>query len=230
MKQRFLVAFVLVLQGFAFSPASSAELSIVKIYDGDTITLSTGEKVRLLQIDTPELAQGECYAAQARTALVNLLNSKGRLVFRRDSRLEDVDQYGRLLRYIFKGKINVSLKMVQTGAAAPYFYRGERGAFSQSILTAAIQAKENKIGLWKTCSATKLRPNSPVQTIVERTSMTLFPTAKRNGCDSNYADCIPVYPPDLDCTDIKRLGLAPVRVTGIDVHKLDRDGNGIGCA
>lgn len=229
MKQRLVVAFALVLQGFALSPASSAELSIMKIYDGDTITLNTGEKVRLLQIDTPELAQGECYATQARTALVNLLNSKGALVLRRDPRLEEVDQYGRLLRYIFKGKINVSLKMVQTGAAAPYFYRGEKGAYSQSILAAAIQAKKKKIGLWQTCSATKLRPNKPVQTFVERTRMTFSPTSTRNECDSNYAGCIPVYPPDLDCTDIKRLGLPPARVIGIDVHKLDRDGNGIGC-
>jgi hypothetical protein len=33
----------------------------------------------------------------------------------------------------------------------------------------------------------------------------------------------------LDCPDIKRLGLAPVKVIGTDVHRLDGDGDGIGC-
>ena len=48
-------------------------------------------------------------------------------------------------------------------------------------------------------------------------------------CETNYAGCIPLFPPDLDCTDIKRLGLGPVTVLGRDVHKLDRDGDGSGC-
>jgi len=34
---------------------------------------------------------------------------------------------------------------------------------------------------------------------------------------------------DLDCGDVKQLGLAPIRVIGMDVHKLDRDSDGIGC-
>ena len=46
---------------------------------------------------------------------------------------------------------------------------------------------------------------------------------------SRHAGCIPLSPPDLDCPEIKRLGLAPVKVIGQDVHRLDRDGDGIGC-
>jgi hypothetical protein len=38
-----------------------------------------------------------------------------------------------------------------------------------------------------------------------------------------------MFPPDLNCADIKKLGLAPVRVIGKDVHRLDADGDGIGC-
>ncbi|MGH8905937.1 MAG: hypothetical protein ACRD0K_05370 [Egibacteraceae bacterium] len=45
------------------------------------------------------------------------------------------------------------------------------------------------------------------------------------GCDPNYTPCIPAYPPDLDCGDIGH----PVRVTGSDPHRLDRDGDGTGC-
>jgi endonuclease YncB( thermonuclease family) len=102
------------------NPASAAA-SVVKIYDGDTITLSSGEKVRLLQIDTPELSPAECYGEEARNALISLLNQSGSLSFKEDLKLDKVDRYGRLLRYVFVGKTNINLKMVEIGAAAPYF-------------------------------------------------------------------------------------------------------------
>ena len=50
--------------GLSTSPASAA-VTITKVYDGDTITLSTGERVRLLQIDSPELSPAECYGDEA---------------------------------------------------------------------------------------------------------------------------------------------------------------------
>ena len=37
--------------------------------------------------------------------------------------------------------------------------------------------------------------------------------------------CVPPSPPDLDCKDIT----GPIRVVGVDVHKLDRDGDGWAC-
>ena len=46
--------------------SASAATVISSVYDGDTVTLSTGEKIRLLQIDTPELASSECYGNEAR--------------------------------------------------------------------------------------------------------------------------------------------------------------------
>lgn len=45
-----------------------------------------------------------------------------------------------------------------------------------------------------------------------------------DGCDPNYEPCIPLLD-DLSCPDIKQL----VTVTGVDVHDLDRDGDGVGC-
>jgi hypothetical protein len=41
--------------------------------------------------------------------------------------------------------------------------------------------------------------------------------------------CVPPYPPDVDCADIRALGIAPVRVIGVDVHRLDGDDDGLGC-
>ena len=209
-------------------PASAA-VQVVRISDGDTLTISTGEKVRLLQIDTPEISPAECYGPEAHKALISLIG-KSPITLESDSVSDDRDRFGRSLRYIKVGKINLNLKLVEIGAATPYFYQGEKGKYSKQLLKAAKNAKAKKIGLWKMCPNTKLEPLKPAttgSTIASKpATTTTSPNAK---CDANYQGCIPPYPPDLDCTDIKRMGLAPIRVIGTDVHKLDGDGDGIGC-
>ena len=144
--------------------AASAVTTITKVYDGDTITLSTGERVRFLQIDTPELSPAACYSLEARSALISLLNMPGQITLKTDPKLDKVDRYGRLLRYVFVGKTNINLKLVEIGAAAPYFYRGEKGLYSEQILNAAQMAKSKSIGLWKSCPRTQLTPTRAVAT------------------------------------------------------------------
>jgi endonuclease YncB( thermonuclease family) len=213
--------------GFSTSPASAA-VTITKVYDGDTITLSTGERIRLLQIDSPELSPAECYGDEARSALVGLLNTPGQLTLKSDPKLDKVDRYGRLLRYVYIDKTNINLALFEIGAAAPYFYRGEKGQFASQISKAAQRAKAKSLGLWKSCPGTQLTPNEALTTV--SAVMTGTASTRSNSiCDPNYKECLPVFPPDLDCTDVKRFGLAPVHVIGKDVHKLDRDGDGVGC-
>ena len=231
MNKKILVTAALIAIGVSISSGytASAATTITKVYDGDTITLSTGEKVRLLQIDTPELSPTECYGKEARSALVKLLNTPGQLSLKTDSKLDKVDRYGRLLRYVFIGKTNINLKLVEIGAATPYFYKGDKGQYSAQILKAAQTAKSKSIGLWNSCPGTQLTPYYSVSTNSTALSATASSSSAWVKCDPNYAACIPVFPPDVDCTDIKRLGLTPVKVIGKDVHNLDRDGDGIGC-
>ena len=115
------------------------------------------------------------------------------------------------------------------GAAAPYFYKGDKGQYSTQILKAAQRAKSKSLGLWKSCPGTQLTPNDAVTTISKAVTTTASASSTGGKCDPNYAGCVPLSPTDLDCPDIKSLGLAPVKVIGQDVHKLDRDGDGIGC-
>lgn len=231
MNKKVVISTALLAIGVSISGSytASAVTTITKVYDGDTITLSTGEKVRFLQIDTPELSPAECYGEEARSALVALLNAPGQLSLKTDPKLDKVDRYGRLLRYVFIGKTNINLKLVEIGAAAPYFYKGDKGQYSAQILKAAQTAKAKSLGLWKSCPGTQLTPTNAVTTISAVSTATASASSSDVKCDPNYAGCIPVFPPDVDCTDIKRLGLAPVKVIGKDVHKLDRDGDGIGC-
>ena len=212
------------------SSALASEVQITRIYDGDTITLSTGEKIRLLQIDAPELLENECYATEAQKKLAKILNKNGKVRFDIDPNLDKVDFYGRSLRYLFVGKTNVNLRLVEIGAATPYFFKGKKGKYSDQLLKASKNAKSKKLGLWKKCPETNLNPYKSVSTGSSKINSEVSPNKFSNTkCDPNYSGCLPAYPPDLDCSDIVKMGLAPVRIIGKDVHKFDRDGDGIGC-
>jgi endonuclease YncB( thermonuclease family) len=206
--------------------ASPVEAGVVaSVYDGDTLTLRDGQRIRLVQIDTPELGSGECYSRAARTALLTLAPLGSRVVLEADSALDKVDRYGRLLRYVRRGGPNVNLELVRRGAATPYFYKGYRGRYASQLLAAARSAKAAKRGLWGACPGTKLDPYAPA------TTGKSGPPAQDGKCDPNYAGgCVPPYPPDLDCADLERLGIPlPVRVAGQDPHRLDGDGDGLRC-
>jgi len=161
---RYLAAVLVGASLIGGAPTAIAAINVAKIVDGDTITMSNGEKVRLLQIDTPELASKECYSDQARIALVKLLNQSGKVTLSTDPNLDKVDRYGRSLRYVFIGKTNINLKLVEIGAAAPYFYRSEKGVYAGQMLKAAQTAQKLGLGLWSACPSTRLSPNHAVQT------------------------------------------------------------------
>jgi micrococcal nuclease len=199
------------------------------VYDGDTLTVTSGYRVRLLQIDTPELGSGECYSRAARTALINLTPAGSRIELETDPSLDKVDRYGRLLRYIHRGPLNVNVQLVKRGAAAPYFYDGEHGKYAFELLADAKRAKAEKRGLWGACPRTRLDPYRAVDTGTSGPPKTT-PFAS-GACDPDYAGaCVPPPPPDLDCADLRALGLKlPVRVVGSDPHHLDGDHDGWGC-
>jgi endonuclease YncB( thermonuclease family) len=199
------------------------------VSDGDTLMLTNGQRVRLLQIDTPELGSGECYSRAARTALLNLAPVGSRVVLEADPALDRIDRYGRILRYIERAGVNVNVELVRRGAAAPYFYRGERGRYARALLAAARAAKAEKRGLWRACPGTRLDPDHAVETGTSGPPTSTPPPSGK--CDPNYAGgCVPPYPPDLDCADLRALGIPlPVRVVGSDPHRLDGDHDGLGC-
>jgi endonuclease YncB( thermonuclease family) len=208
--------------------SEASNLRIERIVDGDTIRLASGEYVRLIQIDTPEIRGNECFAKEAREILANLLAQKGTRTLKADPNLDQIDSRKRLLRYLFIGKTNINLKLVEMGAATPWFFEKKLGRYSKELMAAVETARSKKLGLWSACPGTKLNVYGPLTTVYPSEKQ---PPNSQNSasCDPNYEGCIPLFPPDLDCSEIKKLGLAPVRVIGQDVHKLDRDGDGIGC-
>ena len=227
------IVLLLVLVGLLAAHGAGAQSRqiVVSIADGDTLTVRGVTRIRLVQIDTPELGSGECYSRAAHTALERLAPIGSTVTLEADPRLDQVDRYGRLLRYVRRGTLNVNIALVRAGAAAPYFYGGDRGRYAGRLLAEARQARASRRGLWGACPGTVLDPYRAVDTGGR-------PSGGGNGgrgivgggCDPSYTSaCIPPSPPDLDCKDIRALGAAPVRVVGADPHRLDGDDDGWGC-
>lgn len=134
----------------------ASDLGVVaRVNDGDTITLRGGGKVRLLQVDAPELTT-DCYGRSAKRELEQVLHPGTQVRLVRDPALDDTDRYGRLLRYVLVGERDVNLELVRRGAASPYFFRNERGEHAEELLDAVDAAREEGAGYWRACPAARL--------------------------------------------------------------------------
>ncbi len=94
------------------------EVQITRCYDGDTCTSSTGEKIRLACINTPEL-QGRnadpIPAKAARDYLRGYLKGKTITI-----RRIDTDRYGRTVAELFADGVNVQQQLDASGHAEVY--------------------------------------------------------------------------------------------------------------
>jgi endonuclease YncB( thermonuclease family) len=152
----------------AAAPQPGRQISrIARVVDGDTVNLTNGARVRLVQIDTPEVYYSpECYGEQA-SAVTKRLLPRGTLVrLYREPKTDSVDQYGRLLRYVFRLRdgLNVNVQLVRAGAAAPYFYDYRRGRYAGLLERLALRARARHLGLWGDCLRTPYDPNHGVST------------------------------------------------------------------
>jgi micrococcal nuclease len=151
------------------TPPSAAQVATVrKIVDGDTLEVRVGGtnvRVRLLQIDTPEVDfVPECWGRQASTALARLLPRGTRVTLYADPALDRTDRFGRALRYVFRGTTNVNVRMVAQGDAAPYFFDGERGRYAAGLERVALAARRSRLGLWGACPAAVYDPYRALDT------------------------------------------------------------------
>jgi micrococcal nuclease len=142
------------------SAPTSATVSAVA--DGDTLRLRGGARVRLVQIDAPELG-GECYGRAAARELTRLAGPGRRVTLELDPDLDDVDRFGRALLYVHSGETNVNVELVRRGAATPYFFAGERGRYAHDLLSAVAAARTARRGLWGACRV-RWTPDAAVET------------------------------------------------------------------
>lgn len=108
------------IEGFLVEEAIYETAKVSRIIDGDTIEIESGEKVRLLGINTPE--KGEKYYAEAKNFLEEYISNETIQLEYGD---EKFDKYNRILAYIHFNEENINLKIVEEGFATPYFPSGK---------------------------------------------------------------------------------------------------------
>lgn len=138
-----LIAFI------SLSFAHSAYNRVQFVYDGDTILLETGEKVRYLGIDAPEMdyegKKSEFWAIPSRDYNALLLNRKRvRLEFDQEKR----DHHGRLLAYVFlEGGDMVNALLLRQGLAHVMIKRPNLKYFF-TLLDNQRTAMKARRGIW----------------------------------------------------------------------------------
>lgn len=118
-----------------------------RVIDGDTVELSSGERVRYLLVDAPEIGAGreECYGAAARDFNRSLV--EGRDVTLRYDR-ECTDRFGRLLAYVSVAGREVNASLVEGGYAC-VLYVPPNGADRVTDFEAIERrARAERRGLW----------------------------------------------------------------------------------
>jgi micrococcal nuclease len=151
----------------SYKPKSNTQLAknnsieksqVRRVVDGDTVELSNGQKIRLLNIDTPETVKANtpimCYGREASDFTKKLLTDKNvQLVSDREAN----DQYGRGLRFIFLDGVDtdniensINADLVKNGFARAVSYKPNI-TYIKDFQNWESQAKSKNLGIWANC-------------------------------------------------------------------------------
>ncbi len=128
--------------------AAPASGNVVSVYDGDTFTLSTGDKVRVMWINTPELRPAEAYGEDARELTEGFVTGENlTLTYGETTR----DGYGRLLGGVWVGGASLAEALTEKGLAHLFLIPpiGDDTPLD-TLLSAQSRARAAGIGIWST--------------------------------------------------------------------------------
>lgn len=133
----------LLLLGACTAPADTPVVTMV--IDGDTIVIDTGQRVRYIGMDTPEVhSRVEALGIKAWQANRDLVEGK-RVRLEKD--VSETDRYGRLLRYVYVDDIFVNAELVRRGLAEARAYPPDTR--HQELLEAMErEARAAERGIW----------------------------------------------------------------------------------
>jgi len=126
-------------------------VSVAKVYDGDTFKTRNGEKIRLLNLNTPEIQHRDNRAQvggnKAAAALKTLILGKQvRLSFDKEKK----DRYGRTLAHVWmQNGLWVNQYMIEKGYAHVYTFEPNT-RWVKKLLQAEHIAQREKRGIWAT--------------------------------------------------------------------------------
>lgn len=147
------VLFAVALGGCGSSSPGDSAAHVKRVVDGDTILLTSGERVRLIGVDTPESVKPgtpvQCYARRASAFTHALLDGAAvRLVYGAERR----DRYGRLLAYVYRARdgLFVNAELVRRGYARTLTIAPNTGHAAEFAALASDARRAGK-GLWSAC-------------------------------------------------------------------------------
>jgi len=132
-------------------PPLYEEHRVIKVYDGDTLTLANKDRVRLIGIDTPEIKPSQPFAKEAKEYLANsVLDQDIFMVFETNG--DKKDHYGRWVAWSFvkkgDGYLNLNEGLVAAGLASVY-NPGSKPLHNQNeMLSMQKNARKSKLGKW----------------------------------------------------------------------------------
>lgn len=127
--------------------------TVSKVIDGDTVKiLMNGEevKVRLIGIDTPETVHPnkdvEWFGKEAAKKLKQMVEGKTVCLKMDRDKTQDIDKYGRLLRYLWLDNLFVNAELVKQGYA--FAYTNYPFQYLEEFRKYARDARENNRGVY----------------------------------------------------------------------------------
>jgi endonuclease YncB( thermonuclease family) len=125
--------------------AIPTEATVVSVYDGDTLTLDTRDKVRLRWVNTPELRPMEDYGPEARDLAASLVLKKRVKLLTAGGR----DGYGRLLSGVVVDGKNLSVALLEAGLGHLFVIPPDETDLRE-LVSAQERARAARRGIWST--------------------------------------------------------------------------------
>ncbi len=125
------------------------------VRDGDTIELESGEVIRYLMVDTPEVAHNssevsECFGDEAKQFNEDLVAGQT-ITLEYDT--ECTDKYDRLLAYVYIGDREINSLLVERGFACVLHIPPNGADRNTEFQTLESLAEQDERGLWGVCES-----------------------------------------------------------------------------
>ncbi len=135
-------------------PPNAEKYGVRNVYDGDTLTLVNGKRVRFLGVDTPEIKEKQPFAQEAKKYTKDLCDKKD-IWISFEPGYDRQDHYGRLLAFVWvrtpSGQyLSVNEGLMKEGLAS--FYSPKKSPKLHNydkFMELQKTARAKRLGLWK---------------------------------------------------------------------------------
>jgi endonuclease YncB( thermonuclease family) len=127
-------------------------IRVIEVLDGDTLLLEGDVRVRLRNVDAPELAY--CGGVQAKEVLKKLVKEK-KVVLKEQL----IDQWGRPMALIYIGNKLINLEMIKSGWVR---YHHDQSTMGELMKKSSDLVRTKGIGIWSNLCYQKENKENPL--------------------------------------------------------------------